>query len=149
MGQRQDRRHERDKTGLGRCNSRRGADLQWDNTARSGEAKSRIKNLAADVKVMSRCFVVFGVSIPQDQKEMIWTNIQLQSPMIAGQRVRSRVMGPLLRASSKSTGEATSPIGLESLPAPTPIKSPRTGRGQMGTLSRCLMSCVVGSKTHD
>jgi hypothetical protein len=41
------------------------ADLPGDGTARSGQAGSRIKNLAADVKVISRSFVVFGVSFPQ------------------------------------------------------------------------------------
>lgn len=34
-------------------------------TARSGKAGSRIKNLAADVEVTSRSFVVFGVSFPK------------------------------------------------------------------------------------
>jgi hypothetical protein len=66
-----------------------------------------------------------------------------------GQRVRSRMIGPLIRASSKRTGEATGPGGLDSLPAPTPIKSPRVGRSQMGILSQCLMSRIVGSKMHD
>jgi len=47
-----------------------GADLQWDKTARSGKAGWRIKNLATDVRVMCRSFVVFGVSFPQVQKQM-------------------------------------------------------------------------------
>ena len=59
------------------------------------------------------------------------------------------MIGPLIRASSKRTGEATGPGGLDSLPAPTPIKSPRVGRSQMGILSQCLMSRIVGSKMHD
>jgi hypothetical protein len=50
-------RHEKNETGLGRRNS-------WRVLISAG-AGSRIKNLAADVKVTSRSFVVFGVSFPQ------------------------------------------------------------------------------------
>src|SRR2546427_9693636 len=44
-------------------------------------------------------------------------------------------------------GEGTGPVGFASLPALTPIWFPREFVAKW-VLSRCLMSCVVGSKTR-
>ena len=65
VGQRQSPHDEGDYTGLGRRNRSRGADLWGGQDRRSRKAGPRIKNLAVDMKVMSRSFVVFGVSFPQ------------------------------------------------------------------------------------
>lgn len=64
MGQRQDRRHERDETGLGGAIAG-GADLQWGNSERGWQAAARINNIAAQGKFAPRSFTGFGVSFPK------------------------------------------------------------------------------------